>query len=369
MKPYEHYTVEDFLRDEGFRDWVQGQCPREAFWIAFRQEHPEQLEAMHQAEQIIRAAGIEEGFLSEKDIRTEVDKFLAKAGAHPAQTADRPFISKQPGWRRRSKAAPYLIAATLVAAVAGLAWIFSSGAGSLPIPDTIAWGQNSGFIQTTNPTQHPMRLMLSDSTEVIVSPGSSLRYPSKFPDSARMVYLDGEASFSVTHRGQPFLVRTGDMVTRVLGTRFVVTAFRKDPKITVQVLSGKVSVYRTESGIEEKNKKVNGLILTANQAAIFEKNLHHLTKTLVADPIILAGNTQVAEQQFDEVPLPEILHQLEQRYGIPIQYDHHSLRNCRITATLPDESLYEILDMLCKTVLATYQIVDGQIVIGGKGCS
>lgn len=321
---------------------------------------------MHQAEQIIRAAHVENVPLSEKEIRLEVTNFLSRAGANDLETTIRSDDHQTTGLFRRYLFHPAATAAAVLVAALGLAWLW------LPFPmarkNTATSNASKALVETVNPTTQPLHIFLSDSTEVVLSPHSKLSYPSQFSDTARVVFLTGEARFSVTHQGQPFMVRTEEMVTRVLGTQFVVSAYKKEKKFTVQVLSGKVSVYRAETSQEKVTKEVNGLILTANQAAIFEKDLHHLTKTLVANPTVITKISTGEESRYDEVPLPDILHDLERSYGIGIQYNEQNLVPCKITATLGNESLYQKLDMLCKTVSASYQIVDGQIVISGKGC-
>ena len=226
------------------------------------------------------------------------------------------------------------------------------------------------LVETNNPTSEPLRIRLGDDSEVVLSPNSQLSYPARFADSARIVYLTGEASFSVQRQDRPFLVVTGEMITKVLGTQFVVRAFDSERKFSVQVISGKVSVSRTKANRISGSRKGNGLILTANQAAIFEKDLQQLTKTLVANPLPIRRNNQILETEirYDEEPLPSILDDLAQQFGVPIQFDEQAVRNCRITATLGSETLYEKLDILCKTVSASYEVVDGQIVVSGSGC-
>lgn len=369
MKNYEKYSVEDFIQDEDFRDWVQGLSREDAFWISFLQRYPEQKATINQAEQIIRAAYLPADLLSEKEIRAEVESFVLKAvalqtEASSARTEHQPRVV--PIWKQNIRRA-WAIAAMLVA-VLGVAWYLVMTPKVGFEVATINEMNEPSLVETTNSSLEPLYLLLNDSSEVILSPKSSLRYPSKFTENDRIVYLTGEASFSVKHQGQTFMVRTGEMVTKVLGTKFVVSAFEKEKRITVQVLSGKVSVFRSEPASEPKKKEVSGLILTANQAAIFEKDVHQLTKTLVANPVIVSKIPQETEFRYDEVAMPEILHELEHSYGITIQFDEQSLRTCKITATLGNESLYEKLDLLCKTISANYEIVDGQIVLSGKGC-
>jgi transmembrane sensor len=373
MKNYENYSVEDFIQDEAFRDWIQGRAQHETFWLSFLQNYPEKTETFRQAERFVRATAIAGEQLSEREIRTEVQRFLERAT--DSRTADNPSASAaepstQVPFRQISRypAFKYLVAMVAILAVAmGLGWHLhrvQTDPQAVSATDSPA----SQLVSTNNPTNKPLRVLLSDSSEVVLSPNSRLRYPSQFTDTARVVYLTGEAVFSVNHQKRAFIVVSGEMITKVLGTRFVVSAYDKNPKMSVQVLSGKVSVYRSEPNRTVGSKEVKGLILTANQAAIFEKELLHLSKTLVANPIVLTKKTLQLETRYDEVPLSDILHELETSYGITIQFDEQNFRPCRITATLSNETLYEKLDLLCKTVSASYEIVDGQIVVSGDGC-
>lgn len=369
MKNYEEYNVEDFIQDESFRDWIQGRSEQETFWLSFLQQYPQKKESFREAERFIRAATVTDEPLGEREIRTEVEQFLERAAdnqplsTYPAVSEEAP----ETHYRQRSWGYLVAIAAALVVAL-GLGWYLKDGqTENSPIAAKSGFPTNA-LVETTNPTQQPLRVLLSDSSEVILSPNSRLRYPSQFTDTARVVYLSGEAGFSVNRQNRPFLVVTGEMITKVLGTRFVVSAYDHNPKITVQVQSGKVSVYRADPDRTLGSKEVNGLILTANQAAIFEKSLHHLSKTLVANPLPIRKKAVELDARYDEVPLPTILHELENNYGIMIQFDEQNFKSCRITATLSNETLYEKLDLLCKTVSASYEIVDGQIVVSGEGC-
>ena len=373
MKNYKQYSAEDFIQDEDFRDWVQGRSQQETFWLSFLKEYPEKAEAFHQAERFVRASQIPEEVLGEREIRTEVDRFLERAADSRSSSSHSPFSEPAGPTDSRALFGPamwrYLLAtAAVVAIVVGIGWNLPGFQVDTPNAISKSGPVSSLLVETSNPTRQPLRVSLSDSSEVILSPNSSLRYPSQFTDTARVVYLSGEASFSVNRQNLPFMVVTGEMITKVLGTRFVVSAYDKNPKITVQVLSGKVSVYRAEPNRVLGSKEVNGLILTANQAAIFEKSLHHMSKTLVANPTVLHRKTMDIEARYDEVPLSDILHELETNYGITIQFNEQNFKACRITATLSNETLYEKLDLLSKTVSASYEIVDGQIVVSGEGC-
>jgi len=367
MRNYESYNVEDFLRDEGFRDWVQGNGNQEQFWMSFLKKYPEKKEMISQAEHFIRAVHVHSDRISEKEIRAEVQSFIKNAEgiSVTGRAFDKPekklyLISKRAfSWMTS-------VAAGLLFLIA-VNWFFSREEilKKAPVSDSKP-GLN--LVKTNNDTKKPLKILLGDGSEVILSPQSSLSYPSHFEGNSRNVYLTGEAVFSVRRQGQTFKVHTGNVVTKVLGTRFVVRAFEQDKKIMVQVQTGKVSVYVSKPEVENSIKEVNGLILNANQAAIFEKSISQLTKTLVSNPAKVTQEPLENIAKYDEVPLPVIFKDLESMYGIPVEFDTESFRGCKITATLSNESLYEKLDILCKTVSANYEILDGQIVITGKGC-
>ena len=365
MKPYESYTIEDFLEDESFRKWVQGQGTQEMFWLSFLDNYPGCRDAFRQAEHLIRAANVSGERISEKEIRAEIDRFIENAGGNEdhLEISFSDDEEEESGrtifWKR------WLLAtAAMLLLGTGIGWYFyqnNAPERQIAAPDA----SPTNLVTTRNETAKPLVIHLNDGSDVTLSPKSYLSYPSEFADSARIVYLTGEAIFSVKKQGQTFMVHTGKVVTKVLGTRFVVSAFDDDRNITVQVQTGKVSVYVDKPS----EKEVKGLIITANQAAVFEKSANQLSKTLVENPEKLPNGAVESILKYDEVPLPVILRDMEKSYGIPVQFDADSFWACKITVAFSDESMYDKLSILCKTVSASYEIVDGQIVVSGKGCS
>ncbi|MGY0038697.1 FecR family protein [Pedobacter sp. NJ-S-72] len=58
------------------------------------------------------------------------------------------------------------------------------------------------------------QLILADGTKVWLSPNSKLTYPAQFNDDKRIVSLDGEAFFEVTHDADhPFIIQSGQIST------------------------------------------------------------------------------------------------------------------------------------------------------------
>ncbi|MBT1705168.1 FecR family protein [Chryseosolibacter indicus] len=234
--------------------------------------------------------------------------------------------------------------------------------------------ESHNLISQHNTSSTPKTVLLVDGSSIILQPGSKLKYPNQFVADRREVYLEGEAFFEVSRDpSKPFLVHSNEIVTRVLGTSFIVRNFESEREIRVQVKSGKVSVFRSSEEAHEtlndtSDPVVHGVVLTPNQQVVYERKAMRLTKSLVENPAVL---TPIAKQDFEfhDAPIHEVFKSIEEAYGVTIVYDEQALVNCSLNASLNDITLYEKLKLICKTINATYQIMDSQIIVYGKGCT
>lgn len=115
----------------------------------------------------------------------------------------------------------------------------------------LSYEQTTGLIQEgaplfntiTIPRSGEYKLTLSDGTRVWLNSASELRYPVKFTEDRRQVFLKGEAYFEVTgDAGHPFVVKTANVDVKILGTGFNVMAYPDDTKTEVTLVHGKVEV-------------------------------------------------------------------------------------------------------------------------------
>ncbi|WP_170170426.1 FecR family protein [Hymenobacter perfusus] len=262
---------------------------------------------------------------------------------------------------------PWYAQAGRWAAAAALAGALGLGAQQLltrpAAPATLATAQASRWQLYTNTTAQPHIVQLTDGTRVRVAPGGQLKYPGQFAAQHRTVYLQGEAFFDVAHdKAHPFRVYTRQLVTTVLGTSFRVQAPVGAAPVVVQVRTGRVRVQplaNTPAGA-----KPAPLVVLPNQQAVYSPQRHALARGLVAEPV------QVAAQSFafDDRPVPEVLAALEKAYGVTIEFDAPALAGCSVTLNLPEASLYDKLDVLCKTLGATYTKSDTRILFRSPGC-
>lgn len=86
-------------------------------------------------------------------------------------------------------------------------------------------------------------MILPDGTRVYLNSGTTLEFPSRFSAVERRIRISGEVYCEVIHNGQqPFIVETGDMSVKVLGTVFNVKAYPDEPEIYTTLVSGRVLV-------------------------------------------------------------------------------------------------------------------------------
>ncbi|MEK6552667.1 MAG: FecR domain-containing protein, partial [Bacteroidota bacterium] len=106
---------------------------------------------------------------------------------------------------------------------------------------------------------------LSDGTIITLNADSKLKYPARFTNGTREIYLEGEAFFEVKQdTSRPFIVHSGNISTTVLGTKFNVSAFPNEKNIAVSLVEGSVKVSKEESGTIE-----NIVLLQPDQQLVY----------------------------------------------------------------------------------------------------
>lgn len=353
---YLNYTIEDFVTDEYFRKWVHHLLPSEdTFWDHWLAEHPHKTELISQAKFIVKALTMEHANISDHRADEKINQIITLTNE------TRPLQSYGYWWK---------IAAMLLVAL-GLGWYFTlTPKNKVTTYDEIIAASNEPMAEKINNSDHPLKISLSDGSEITLQPNSTLSYPEKFSADRREVYLSGEGFFNITKNpDRPFLVYAGEIVTRVLGTSFSVKAYESDKDLVVQVVTGKVYVAPRKAKSKSSLKQTEGTILTPNQMAIYTRSHDKLVKTLVNDPILVkASDHPISNFNFSNAPVPEVLRILEKSYGVPIVFDEELLSKCTLTAPLENESLYDKLNLICKVIRASYEVVDAQIIITSKGC-
>lgn len=202
---------------------------------------------------------------------------------------------------------------------------------------------------------------LEDGTKVTLNAGSRFRYPTDFgKDSVRQVYLDGEGFFKVTHRAdQPFIVRSGKLDVRVLGTSFNVRSYQEDATMEVAVVTGKVAVQTVR-----KSNKDRVLLLPQEKVSYRVAN-GILQKEASDSTDILAW--QKGLLHFRNQPLKEIVRVIERRYAVSVEINQ-PMEDCLVYATIGEEPAEQTLKAFSRLLNAKLSLKDGKYQFIGKRC-
>lgn len=204
----------------------------------------------------------------------------------------------------------------------------------------------------TEPGQRK-QLQLTDGTTVWLQGGGELTYPTRFAGNQRVVRLDGEAYFDVSHNAErPFIVSAGELETEVLGTAFNVEAFSELDKKVVSLLTGRVAVRIRDSVGAAYGDAV---VLAPNEAAVFDR-----TKVLLAKndlPVFgSAEDFKSGNLKFDETSLDDVLFRLGKAYGITIEFDREKAAQHRITGDFAvGEPIDDVFRSLARSTGAQYR--------------
>ena len=182
---------------------------------------------------------------------------------------------------------------------------------------------------------------LPDGSKVWLNSGSSLRYPDKFNNSNRSVFLIGEAYFEVhSDETAPFLVNTPYFTVKATGTKFSVRAEKNFRIPSVTLVEGKVAVRKPNSG------KRDGLI------TFLQPNQHMTYDTLTSRITIDTEDTykhvswKDGKLVFRNDNISEVARRISLQYNVDVEIKGHEIKHYRYRATFENEPLGELLRLL-----------------------
>jgi transmembrane sensor len=182
---------------------------------------------------------------------------------------------------------------------------------------------------------------LPDGSKVWLNSGASLRYPDKFKNDNRIVYLVGEAYFEVhSDESKPFLVSTPYFTVKATGTRFNVRAEKNFRNPSVTLVEGKVAVRKTNS------VKGNDLIayLQPGQNMIYD-TLNGYTNIQTEDTYKHVA-WKDGKLVFRNDNISEVARRISLQYNVDIEIKGSEIKQYRYRATFENEPLGELLRLL-----------------------
>ncbi len=212
------------------------------------------------------------------------------------------------------------------------------------------------WVRYENLSAKILKITLPDESAVWLRPKAQLSY-NQSDRKYRQVELEGEAFFDV-HRDEsrPFLIYSGKMTTRVLGTSFNVRAYPNSQRFDVAVVTGQVSVSN------EDGKEV--VLAPKQQAMLSLVSDELLVNDLPTEQTFYWENSSLA---FNDTPMSLIVKELESHFQVKISLPM-ALTNCRLNGHFEEERLATILEVICKSMDISYEIDGKDIRFKGEGC-
>ena len=237
-------------------------------------------------------------------------------------------------------------------------------------------GETVVYLEKVNPPGQKSSITLGDGTEVLLNAGSKLIYPEQFTGDTRELILEGEAFFAVTeNKEKPFIVKTRELRTTVLGTSFNIDAFA-DSDIRVTVATGKVSVVWGDappaplkgdgSAPAGARPRADAQVLVPGEQVLYSEATNAMLKRQVNIEKHIAWKDGALI--FDNKKLSEVATMLERWYGVKITIEDEKLGNCVIMGEHQNEPLVNVLKAMRFAIDIDYEFAEGVVRISGKGC-
>ena len=225
---------------------------------------------------------------------------------------------------------------------------------SLKVPKEITYTEKGERMIVSTPAGTTTSLTLSDGTEILLNANSRLEYAKNFSAEKREVTLVGEARFNVAkNENRPFIVRTEQLQTQVLGTVFDVKAYpQTQPDVTLY--EGKVEV--------SLNGDAPRLMQPGEQASISKEGKLQLVQAS-ADQ----GKWTEGEFAFDNRELKSVMQEIGSWYNISVIFHSRPLLEERIYFRMErTKQVDEILEVLNDMEIAKFEMADKKIIVTNK---
>ncbi|WP_343693049.1 FecR domain-containing protein [Chitinophaga sp.] len=222
-----------------------------------------------------------------------------------------------------------------------------------PVPGQLSFtstGNTSGWNTLLVPTGKDYRVVLADGSQVHLNAFSRLRFPFAFNGSSREVYLEGEAYFNVAPDAlHPFIVHTGTIDTKVLGTAFNVNAYT-DSLVVTSLVQGSVSTTRGHDP---------AVLLKPGMETVYSAT--HARQVRAFDENVTLG-WRKGEYTYYNQSLSSLDAVIRRWYGKTLIFEDTALAHKMLTGVIErDHPVTEFLDGLKKTSRIAYHITAEKI--------
>jgi transmembrane sensor len=207
------------------------------------------------------------------------------------------------------------------------------------------------------------KISLPDGSQVWLNAGSRLDYNSlDFNKTLREVDLSGEAYFDIAHNvAKPFIVRSGKMRIRVLGTMFNVKAYPEEKNIETSLIKGSVEItiddrpqdkyilspneklVISNNGFAQKSPALNTVNVSKadrenTDIIALKKVEYHAIEKIVVETAWVQNKLVFKSEKFSD-----LAKRMERWYDIEIRFRNLSKEELKFTGIFTSETIQQAL--------------------------
>jgi len=206
------------------------------------------------------------------------------------------------------------------------------------------------------------KIELPDGTQVWLNVGSRIKYDENYGKQSRELTLTGEAYFDVARdANRPFILHTGKMDVKVLGTVFNVKAYPGDATTEAALIRGSIEVtfpgrpqekliLKPTDKISIANKEINPADDTVRLAKAYKKTSPAIMVSSIQyepDSIAIVETSWVNNRLiFRSKTFEELARDIERWFNVTVQVRDSSILSKKFTGTFSNESITDALDAL-----------------------
>lgn len=320
--------LQRLLQDESFLNYCLGKNPEDVRkWESLLAEQPElQKEVL-----VLRSLVLQSGAaVAELEVREGVSELRAR-------------MERSEGKVRLIHLRRFAAVAASVIVLVGAGYFFFFK------PET-----RGGLSMETRSGERRM-FELPDGSTVMLNANSRISLSPNFNDSERIVELDGEGFFTVSPSAQkPFLVKTGGLDVRVLGTTFNLKAYSADSVYEASLVSGKIEVAPTGKSERMVLSPDQKYFISYRKKQVAPEQGVVAAATPVVTPLVVDSVANIATELswtqnmlvFRDEPMTNVSKLLSRWYGVDIQMEDPTIGKGIYSGTFRNETIEDVLKSL-----------------------
>jgi ferric-dicitrate binding protein FerR (iron transport regulator) len=325
MSEWDQNIFEELISDNQFLAWAKGDdLSIEEHWSFWEKNHPEHSAEFREAVRTVKSLRFRGLGVSNSDIAYSWTKTSEKIKQSEPVSRVRFFLSQA------TKVAAVLLLPFMV--VSG--WLLYNQHNLTQKYLNLLENKHEQNLTVVAPVCARIVVDLPDGTKVWLNSGSELTYPIVFNTTERRVHLTGEAYFKVNKSETPFFVSNLGPEIKVYGTEFNVNSYANEDLVTVALAEGKVSL----------NSEGKEQFIKPGQVSAFDKKSRSIT--IENADVVTYSSWREGKYIFRDTPLSSILRILQRQHNVNINLMNPELGNYRYNATIQNESLEQILQLL-----------------------